>query len=170
MLASPDTQALLEYQRQAILNGELWRLLSGHLTHINQPHLLLNIGGLSLVWIMGSSHLTLRDWLISTLFIALFISCALLLLDPEIEWYRGFSGVLHGLFVYVASKYLKTRPYFAILLITALLGKIVYESFSGQMPWYGDHTDFAIITQAHVYGGVGGLIIAFALCRKTTTA
>ncbi len=167
MTAGPGTQSLLEYQRQAILDGELWRLLSGHFIHISWSHLLLNIGGLSLIWLMAGNGLRLRDWLLSILFIALFISCALILINPEIVWYRGFSGILHGLFVLVAGHYLKTRPYFAMLLLATLLGKLFYENFSGQMPWHGDHTGFAIITQAHVYGSVAGILAAITVYLAT---
>ena len=40
----------LRYDRLAIESGELWRLASGHFTHLSAAHLGLNLAGLFLVW------------------------------------------------------------------------------------------------------------------------
>ena len=39
----------LRYEREAVLQGEYWRLLTGHLVHGTWLHLLLNGAGLGLV-------------------------------------------------------------------------------------------------------------------------
>ena len=50
MLLPPEWQNLLEYQRRAIGEGELWRLFSGHLVHLGWEHLLMNLVGFWLIW------------------------------------------------------------------------------------------------------------------------
>ena len=38
--------AVLRYERAAVLSGEAWRLLTGHLVHADRSHLLWNVLGL----------------------------------------------------------------------------------------------------------------------------
>ena len=49
-VAGDSATALLRYDREVIGNGELWRLLTGHLVHLGWSHFLLNAIGLALVW------------------------------------------------------------------------------------------------------------------------
>jgi rhomboid family GlyGly-CTERM serine protease len=162
LLQAIDTSVgnLLEYQRAAILEGQGWRLVSGHFTHINQSHLLLNLAGLVLIWAIGLGKLSpLR--LVTAIFVCcVSISCALLVFNTDLTWYRGFSGVLHGLFALVAAQYLKDHTYFSILLFLSLALKVIYEQILERMPWHQGFTDFSVISDAHLYGSITGLIIA----------
>src|SRR3569623_2737413 len=49
-LAGPDASVALRYERAAILDGEMWRLVSGHLVHLGWSRLVLNLAGLALIW------------------------------------------------------------------------------------------------------------------------
>ena len=150
----------LEYQRAAILHGEVWRLLSGHFIHINWSHLLLNLAGLALIWILGFSDLGMIRQLTAIFLCCLAISCAMLVFNPGLDWYRGFSGVLHGLFAIVAVRYLSDHRYFSLLLLVSLALKIVYEKTLGPMPWHQDPGNYLVVVNAHLYGSITGLLVA----------
>ena len=56
----------LQYDRVAILDAELWRLLTGHLVHLGLNHYILNAIALILVWVAVGEYFTNRQWLIVT--------------------------------------------------------------------------------------------------------
>jgi len=89
---------MLRYDPQAIREGELWRLLSGHLVHANGRHLLLNLTGLLLCQALTGVNWSLWQWSLRILLLALLISLALWF-QPRLHWYVGFSGVLFGLYL-----------------------------------------------------------------------
>jgi membrane associated rhomboid family serine protease len=45
---SPAATAVLEYDRAAVAAGEIWRLLTGHLTHWSFDHLFWDVLGLAI--------------------------------------------------------------------------------------------------------------------------
>ena len=51
------------YDRLQIENGEYWRLVSGHFVHLGTTHLLLNMAGLVLVWLLVGRYYTRIQWL-----------------------------------------------------------------------------------------------------------
>ena len=55
---------LLRYERAAVLQGEYWRLLTGHLVHGSGQHLLLNAVGLGLIAALFPREYSLRGWLL----------------------------------------------------------------------------------------------------------
>lgn len=93
----PQGLFVLRYDRIPILSGELWRLLSGHLVHMNTPHLMLNLLALFLL-----CELLWRDmpaWQGAGLMTvgSLGVSALLFTFHPELAWYAGLSGALHCL-------------------------------------------------------------------------
>ena len=92
-------EALLRYDRALLGQGELWRMFSGQMLHLNWPHYWLNMAGVAIVAIFFNQDLTKRQWLILMLFSSMFISVCLYYFDPGMLWYMGMSGVLHTLFV-----------------------------------------------------------------------
>jgi rhomboid family GlyGly-CTERM serine protease len=90
---------LLKYDRLAIGDGEYWRLLSGHFAHLGPEHLLLNLAGLVLVWLLVGRQYTTPQWLIVTAFSLVIISLGFWFLDRNLIWYVGLSGLLHGLLI-----------------------------------------------------------------------
>ena len=159
----------LRYDRDGIHKHEYWCLLSGHLVHLNLMHTLMNLGALALLIILFWKDMSYRADLSALVFSILGINIGLYFLNPELTYYVGFSGVLHGLFLYY---FLKTFPQhnkisiFAISLITA---KIVWE----QSPW-GDTSETAkliggnVAIMAHLYGGIFGLIagLSYLMWRR----
>ncbi len=153
-------QSALQYQREAIQAGELWRLISGQLTHLNLPHLLMNLAGLWLIWLM---FFTREDQLASCLYrlpaILLLTTIGLWLLNPEVSWYRGLSGALHGLLALALLRQWRGQPVFHTLLLALLIGKIAWEQASGPVPASEAWISGRVIVDSHLYGTVGGGII-----------
>jgi len=153
-------QSALQYQREAIQDGELWRLISGQLTHLNLPHLLMNLTGLWLIWMM---FFTREDQLACCLYrlpaILLLTTLGLWLLNPEVTWYRGLSGALHGLLALALLRHWRAQPVFHTLLLALLIGKIAWEQASGPVPTSEAWIRGRVIVDSHLYGTVGGSII-----------
>jgi membrane associated rhomboid family serine protease len=85
---------LLRYERAAVLHGEYWRLLTGHLVHGSGQHLLLNAVGLGLIAALFPREYSLRGWLLILASSVVIIDLGFVFLEPQLEWYVGLSGVL----------------------------------------------------------------------------
>jgi rhomboid family GlyGly-CTERM serine protease len=95
---------LFRYDRTAIACGQLWRLASAHLVHLNTAHLLLNLGGLLLICELLWNRLPMRHGIGLMASGALGISGLFCWLHPEMAWYAGLSGALHALWAGCALK------------------------------------------------------------------
>ena len=157
---------LLKYDRLAIIDGEYWRLLSGHFAHLGPEHLLLNLAGLVLVWLLVGRQYTTPQWFIVTAFSLAVISLGFWFLDPNLIWYVGLSGLLHGLLIAGAIPGIKTQPVESIIMIVAVAAKLIYEQFIGPLPGSEATAGGAVITNAHLYGAFGGAIVAGLLWRR----
>ena len=156
----------LKYDRLAIIDGEYWRLLSGHFAHLGPEHLLLNLAGLVLVWLLVGRQYTTPQWFIVTAFSLVVISLGFWFLDPNLIWYVGLSGLLHGLLIAGAIRGIKTQPVESIIMIVAVAAKLIYEQFIGPLPGSEATAGGAVITNAHLYGAFGGAIVAGLLWRR----
>ncbi len=87
--------------RDALADGELWRLWTGHWVHLSASHLLWNLGVLV---IAGAGLDRLRPGLLwrHTLIVAPFLSCAILVLEPGLQSYGGLSGLATSVVVMLA--------------------------------------------------------------------
>lgn len=155
--------AWLRYDRAAILHGQWWRIISGNIVHLGWPHLLLNLVGLILVWLLFRQTLTTRSWILVTLVSAAAVSCGLLLFDPHLEWYVGLSGVLHGLFAagLVAALYAGNRGDWWLLAL--FIAKITWEQTVGSMPGSAEIAGGNVIVDAHLYGAIGGTVAVLSI-------
>ena len=158
---------LLRFDRVAIYAGELWRLITGHFVHLGAYHALMNILGLILIRLIFPTDLTNKNLPIAMLFIALSSSLALLICSPQLDWYLGFSGVLHGLFAFCIALHLRPGISLDWLILGALVVKLSYE----QLPAYDanylmDYIHAPVAVDAHLYGALAGMIWAvLSRCR-----
>lgn len=153
------------FDRQAILQGQYWRLLTAHFVHLNGLHLGLNVLAL-LVWpgLFGAA-VPGRVWLLAFPLLALAISAGIWWRLPYITSYAGLSGVLHGAFVLGACRLLAqaAERRFALLLLLLVLLKILAEWQGGDSPsgaLIGGH----VLVEAHRYGAFAGVLLA--LCWR----
>ncbi len=147
---------LLRYERLAVLHGEFWRLVTGHFVHGSGQHLLLNAVGLGLIAALFPREYSLRGWLLILASSIATIDLGFVFLEPQLEWYVGLSGVLHGALAAGAIGWWKheSRP-LALALTAVLLGKLAWEQWHGALPLSGD---MPVVVDAHLYGAIGGAL------------
>jgi len=119
----------LEWSRTGIAAGEYWRLMTGHWVHLGINHLLLNLTGLLITGLLFRRHPALGWWLGYLMLSPLVISTGLLLVAPELAWYRGFSGCLHGLLVFTALSNLKSDRRWSLIVLGFMAVKLAFEKF-----------------------------------------
>ncbi|MEJ2453438.1 MAG: rhombosortase [Candidatus Thiodiazotropha sp.] len=153
-------QQVLQYQREAILSGELWRLVSGHLVHMNAPHLLMNLLGLWLIWLLffnRESSGILCFYRLPAVLIG--SALTLLALNPEVAWYRGLSGILHGLLALGLLRQCESQRLTGGVLLLLFVAKIGWEQATGAIPGSEAWISGQVIVDSHLYGAIwGGLI------------
>jgi len=154
--------------RQASGAAQPWRWISGHMIHINWPHAMINAAAWVIVARLFAPDLSPPRQLIALLLAAFAISAGLAWVWPQIEWYRGLSGALHGLFFAGAALWLiKARPrtWRALWLPAALLFggwiKIALEWPGAELP-YADWLGAAVVPQAHLLGAACGTLLGLA--------
>jgi len=157
---------LLRYQRESILEGQLWRVLTAPLVHLNWPHTIMNTTGLIIIWGLFGPTLTNRAWVIITLVCTLCISSALLLFNPDIRWYVGLSGLLHSYFAAgaIAERHIAQRT--SIVMLILITSKLIWEQLLGPLPGSAETGGGKVIVEAHMYGAISGLIFGWFLTRK----
>ena len=150
----------LSYQRDAIAAGQWWRVLTAHFVHLDAGHALLNSLGLVLMWALFARDYSPWRWLAIYSAAALTISAGLWILDPQIEWYVGASGTLHGVLAAGTLAHLRRRDLDGWILAVFTVAKLSYEQFVGSMPFAGSVNT---VVDAHLYGAIGGLAVASLL-------
>ena len=150
----------LRYERTAIETGAVWRLLTGHLVHLGPMHLALNAIGTVLVAALVGSHLRATGWAAAWALCALATGLGLWWARPDLNWYVGLSGVLHGLLItgtLAALADRRERP-FAALVLLAIVAKLGWEQWRGALPGTAAAAGGAVVVDAHLFGALGGLL------------
>lgn len=144
-----DDLALL---REAVMAGEWWRLWTGHLVHTGVRHLAWNLAALVILGFAAHRAGLARASLLYCFLSMPLISVGLLFMVPELQWYAGLSGILHGLIVLILVRKLDRVAWLGLGLLTT---KLVLEA-AGMWPALpGDHP---VVNQAHILGFACGLI------------
>ncbi len=165
-----SVRSALRFDHDAIRQGEVWRLLSGHLMHLGWAHGLLNAGGLLLVAWMQPAGPAWR-WLLFYFITSVAISVGLFF-EGSVDTYVGASGVLHGLLMMAAYFSRWLEPWRRHLIILVISCKLLWE----QTPWYSDASVSEmiggyVVVDAHFLGGVAGLmVILWAFIKNNTNA
>jgi rhomboid family GlyGly-CTERM serine protease len=155
---------LLSLHWPEVAQGQVWRLLTGHFVHLGLSHALLNIAGLGLVWYLVGSVFGRSAWSIIAFSSAFAIDLGLWFFEPDLAWYVGLSGVLHGLLAAGLIGTLPTRRFEFWALAVVLIVKIGYEQLAGPMPGSEATSGGPVVVGAHLYGAIGGAI-AGIICR-----
>lgn len=158
---NPLAAQFMVYDRTAIIHGEAWRLVSGHLYHFSPSHLGSNLLPLIVVgaWI-ESQH---QKWFaVGCLLIALTSGTSLFLVHPLMERYGGLSGVLCGLLVFFGFSLLFDNGgvrWIGLFTLAAMMIKIGYEWHSGGAGLIDWHAHgFVVMPLSHLSGMVAGAV------------
>lgn len=166
---SQDLSSLLVLEREAVLNGQLWRLFSAHLVHFTPTHLATDLLVFAIAgWIIECKGLGYY-W---TLYLvtALMISLSLLLIYPSMSSYGGLSGIASGTLYYCALYGIREAGYRRVIsgvLIAVLPVKAIADIYtvvaildaSGQQA-------FVPMPLSHIVGILTALVFHLAISRK----
>jgi rhomboid family GlyGly-CTERM serine protease len=89
--------ALLEYDRVAVESGEWWRLITAHLVHLDSAHLFANAVAMVMLLIICRGSRVRQ--LLQLPYLMAGSGVVMYFLAPQVQWYLGLSGVLHGLWL-----------------------------------------------------------------------
>ena len=150
----------LRFDRPAIEAGEWYRLLTGHFTHLGWPHVLFNGVGSALCWLLVGHAYSLLQWSYVILVCLVVMDLGFWLLLPGLDWYVGLSGLLHGILAAGAVEGLRRRAPEQMLILATLLAKVGYEAVAGPLPGSESAAGGPVVTEAHLFGTIGGLLAA----------
>ena len=160
----PDAAALLVYDRERVLAGEIWRLITGHAVHLSWTHAGWNL----ILFAVAGAWLERRDrarylWLIALT--ALASSLWFLIFMPDMARYAGLSGVVSAMAVYLCLQELRRDGPVRLVWATILLlfaAKIGYEILIGQAIFATPGaTSFEVAPAAHIIGAVVAVVVFF---------
>jgi rhomboid family GlyGly-CTERM serine protease len=152
------------YDREAILAGETWRLVTGHLVHGDPHHLAWNLLGVLIVGFLFAGAFTRLQWVLVLLASTAAINLGFLRLEPQLQWYVGFSGVLHGAMAAGLVSWLRRRGDMLTWTVGGLFfAKLAWEHFAGALPFTSSSLSLPVVHEAHSYGAVGGVLSGLSI-------
>lgn len=154
---------------EATRHGQLWRLVTGHLVHLDWNHFAMNMAGLSLCVIVFNQDVRPLQWVTSFLFIAILSSLGMCYIHAEFDRYVGFSDVLHGWILLGAACIAHKEPKLAIAIFILFWLKIIEENM--ELPFFTSYgVTGHVAKESHIYGSIGGTLYALVFVesfRKT---
>jgi rhomboid family GlyGly-CTERM serine protease len=160
----PSLAARLELDWRAIGGGEVWRLVTGHWTHVSLDHLLWDLAA----FVVLATACELRDacgrrrMLAAVGLAAVAIPAALWIALPELTRYRGLSGIDSALFVLLAVTFLKEElaagrrgwAWLGGLALVAFGAKLGYEVITAAALFTEASGGAVPVPLAHLVGGL----------------
>lgn len=152
--------ATLAFRRDEITQGQWWRLLTGNFLHTNLWHLVMNLGGLWVMYLLHGFHFNLKGYLLLILSLSLLEGLGLFLLYPGLHGYVGLSGILHGIFAFGAVQDIRTKYRSGWLLLVGVIAKVTYEQIYGASQDVTALIGARVATESHLIGLCAGLLCA----------
>jgi rhomboid family GlyGly-CTERM serine protease len=161
--------------RRALWMQQPWRLLTGHLVHLNWLHALINAAALIIVARLFARDLDATRQGVVMAISAIVIGIGLATAYRGIDWYRGLSGVIHALFFAGAAAWLVSERSLDLrkLWLPAALFvggwiKVLFEQPRGDLLPHAEWLGAAVVPQAHLIGAACGtaLGLRFALADR----
>jgi len=160
----PSLPGHLVYDRQAILHGEIWRLVTAPVVHFSTSHIFWDL----VVFIAAGWRIEVagyRRYGLVCCLAAVVPGSLFLLFSPELARYGGLSGLATGAVVYLClCEAYRTGgnrvPWLAILALTVM--KVFVESVTGAPLFASEATmPFRVLPAAHSIGIAAALITFF---------
>jgi rhomboid family GlyGly-CTERM serine protease len=170
LFAGEAGREALRFDRAGIEGGNYWRLVSGHFVHIGWSHFALNAAGLALVWFLVGEAFEGGQWVLVIAASIAFIDLGIWLFNPQLQWYVGLSGLLHG--ILAAGLVATCRPprTETVVLAALLLAKLAWEQLVGPVPGSEGSSGGSVIVDAHLYGTIGGILMAAVILIRVRRA
>lgn len=156
--AGEFSQEWMRWDRAALAKFEWWRLWSGHLIHASWPHVGLNVMGLLLVAWLFPEPIAARWHGLRFVWLGFASSIMMWFWVPDLDWYVGMSGVLHGSFVMGLWWLFRQGDQLAFVLLVLLVGKLIVEHIYGPITSDEELVGVPVLTQAHSFGALAACI------------
>lgn len=141
----------MELNRQAVAEGQFWRLWTGQFCHWSVLHLAGNLAAAVAICVIAGRPI--RPWLSVLPVVAPLLSLFLLVAVPGLERYRGLSGLVAMLVVGAAIE----GGLVGRILAVAYLAKLGFDAFTGSQSALLPE-GIAVAWPAHL----GGLLLGLA--------
>ena len=136
---------------ELIENGEVWRAVTGQIIHSNLNHMLLNIGGLTLVWALHGEYYSAKHYLTIMLLCLGLVGIGLALTYSNTIYY-GLSGIIHSLLIYGAVIDISKHKKSGWLLVFGVWAKVYYEAVFGPSAQTAELIGASVAVEAHLIG------------------
>ncbi len=166
---SAQATELLIYDRDAIAQGQWWRLITGALTHFSMVHLASNLLTLlAIAWPANflRPHEVLALSTLTSLAAGIYLYCA----EPSIIYFAGLSGICSALYCYAVLRMEQAGRVSSMIgrtILAVLVVKTILEFYSGTslVELSSAEPTFKSIPETHL---IGILIALFAFFARTT--
>lgn len=158
MFAEANYGADLAWKKTAILQGEYWRLLTGHWLHLGWVHWAMNQLGLMLILWLFPQLLMKGRWVTGVVMIGLGVAGGLMF--TELGGYVGMSGVLYGL-VFYGCMIDNTLPFkIKCLVLAGVISKVVVEQLWPEVnAATAEQIGGMVAIDAHLFGSLSGFAL-----------
>jgi rhomboid family GlyGly-CTERM serine protease len=168
LLAGASLGGFAQYDRGAILRGEVWRLVTGHFSHWSVSQLGYDL----FAFVVLGAICEQRDRVRSAMAVvttAFAVSLFLLALCPDVALYRGLSAIDSALWMLAVFDLGEHRPRLAVVLASLFLAKVLIEWQRGALFVDG----MTALPLVHLAGAAAGSIMAawrLPLTRSRTSS
>jgi len=166
VLAAQLIPEVLEYDRQN--PGQFWRFFTSHFVHWNLNHLCWDL----LLFLVLGYLLIKEDHKIFQLNLIIcpwIISLLLWVIEPNMRYYRGISGIDAALYTSLACIWLKSDDKFlnlvGLIQLILISAKIIYE-FTSQEAFFADSSTYKVMPWAHLGGVLCSYFTVFFIQKK----
>lgn len=158
----------LAFDRDAIQNGQIWRIWTGNLVHLNWKHLGMNLAGLWLLVFIFKPYHSTRLFFISLILLITGEALCLLFFSTG-KYYLGLSSSLYGLYLIYATLALRQKDYFVGLFVLIFLPiKVIWDHLISDTKISDSFLNAPVATDAHLYAvGIASFISLFLYFYKT---
>jgi len=150
---------------EKVIRGELWRILTHSFVHVSWYHLLLDSAAFFALYMqLKEKSLIKRTIYVTGCIFSSLLAANLVLPNMAVTGYCGLSGAAHGLMAICGLEMIgvkeKSISIAGMVCMCLLIGKCVFENFTGTMFFNFAHPDLigVPIAMSHAGGLIGGLL------------
>jgi rhomboid family GlyGly-CTERM serine protease len=165
VLAGDTAREVLRFDRAGLADGQAWRVITGHFVHLGPGHFLLNAAGVALVALLVAGEFRVLEWAAFSIAVIAGIGAGLWFFNPELAWYVGLSGLLHGWLAAGIVGLLDNRRPDGWPLAVLVGGKLAIEQWMGPLPGSAEASGGPVVVDAHLYGAIAGAAAALLATR-----
>lgn len=158
----PALKDTMIYDREAIVGGQWWRLITGNLVHLSTMHFTFDALALLIIGMVAEVRGIRYVWLVYVT-AGVTIGVAVYIASPDLRFYGGLSGIVTATLVYLCLwGCLESGMWrmFYIFLLALVMAKIGVELIFGQslLSTIGQQP-FIPSPVSHLTGAVTGLVV-----------